>query len=102
MRFHYADHAKQFCLNTRLIFLAESLGGVESLVEHPQKMTHASAAGSELVPPEDMVRISVGIESKADLLADLAQALEGARLGGGATRRRPSAKRPRSYRSPAA
>ncbi|MEX3507220.1 cystathionine gamma-synthase [Corynebacterium sp. LK2590] len=76
VRFHDPEHAEQFCLNTRLICLAESLGGVESLVEHPQKMTHASAEGSELVPPADMVRLSIGIEDEADLLADLAQALD--------------------------
>ncbi|MEX3515145.1 MULTISPECIES: cystathionine gamma-synthase [unclassified Corynebacterium] len=76
VRFHSPEHAEQFCLNTRLICLAESLGGVESLVEHPQKMTHASAEGSELVPPADMVRLSIGIEDEADLLADLAQALD--------------------------
>ncbi|WJY90337.1 cystathionine gamma-synthase [Corynebacterium confusum] len=76
VRFHNPEHAEQFCLNTRLICLAESLGGVESLVEHPQKMTHASAEGSELVPPADMVRLSIGIEDEADLLADLAQALD--------------------------
>lgn len=75
VRFHNPEHAEQFCLNTRLICLAESLGGVESLVEHPQKMTHASAEGSELVPPADMVRLSIGIEDEADLMADLAQAL---------------------------
>ena len=76
VRFHSAEHAQQFCLNTRLICLAESLGGVESLVEHPQNMTHASAAGSDLVPPEDLVRISIGIEDRDDLLADVAQALD--------------------------
>lgn len=76
VRFHNPEHAEQFCLNMRLICLAESLGGVESLVEHPQKMTHASAEGSELVPPADMVRLSIGIEDEADLLADLAQALD--------------------------
>lgn len=75
VRFHNPENAEQFCLNTRLICLAESLGGVESLVEHPQKMTHASAEGSELVPPADMVRMSIGIEDEADLMADLAQAL---------------------------
>lgn len=76
VRFHSAEHAKQFCLNTRLICLAESLGGVESLVEHPKNMTHASAAGSDLVPPEDLVRISIGIEDRDDLLADVVQALD--------------------------
>jgi aluminum resistance protein len=76
VRFHDPEHAKQVCLNTRLICLAESLGGVESLIEHPQNMTHVSAEGSELVPPEDMVRISIGIEDIDDLLADLQQALD--------------------------
>ncbi|CAN5882204.1 cystathionine gamma-synthase [soil metagenome] len=56
--------------------LAESLGGVESLVEHPARMTHASASGSPLEVPGDLVRLSVGIESADDLVADLAQALE--------------------------
>ncbi len=59
----------------RLFLLAESLGGVESLVEHPGRMTHASVAGSPLEVPADLVRLSVGIESADDLLADLAQAL---------------------------
>ncbi|MER0091391.1 cystathionine gamma-synthase [Corynebacterium sp. KPL2680] len=76
VRFHNPEHAKQICLNTRLICLAESLGGVESLIEHPQNMTHVSAEGSELVPPEDMVRISIGIEDIDDLLTDLQQALD--------------------------
>ncbi len=76
VRFHSAEHAKQICLNTRLICLAESLGGVESLIEHPKNMTHVSAEGSELVPPEDLVRISIGIEDIDDLLADLEQALD--------------------------
>jgi cystathionine gamma-synthase len=55
--------------------LAESLGGVESLIEHPAIMTHASAAGSTAAPPDDLVRISVGIEDVEDLLTDLGQAL---------------------------
>jgi len=76
VRFHDPEHAKQICLNTRLICLAESLGGVESLIEHPQNMTHVSAEGSELAPPEDMVRISIGIEDIDDLLEDLQQALD--------------------------
>ena len=63
------------CGRTRLFTLAESLGGVESLIEHPARMTHASAAGSPLEVPGDLVRLSVGIESAEDLLADLAQAL---------------------------
>jgi cystathionine gamma-synthase len=68
--------ALQFCENTRLICLAESLGGVESLLEHPAKMTHQSAAGSALEVADDLVRISVGIENIDDLLADLTQALD--------------------------
>ncbi len=58
-----------------LFTLAESLGGVESLVEHPGRMTHASVAGSHLEVPGDLVRLSVGIESADDLVADVAQAL---------------------------
>jgi cystathionine gamma-synthase len=59
-----------------LFTLAESLGAVESLIEHPGRMTHASAAGSPLEVPANLVRLSVGIESTADLVADLEQALE--------------------------
>jgi cystathionine gamma-synthase len=62
----------------RVFTLAESLGGVESLVEHPARMTHASAAGSPLEVPGDLVRLSVGIESVDDLVDDLAQALDAA------------------------
>lgn len=60
---------------TRLFALAESLGGVESLIEHPATMTHASVADSPLAVPANLIRLSVGIESGDDLLADLAQAL---------------------------
>ncbi len=63
------------CGRTRLFTLAESLGGVESLIEHPGRMTHASAAGSALEAPPDLVRLSVGIEDCDDLIADLRQAL---------------------------
>jgi cystathionine gamma-synthase len=63
------------CGRTRLFTLAESLGGVESLIEHPGRMTHASAAGSALEVPPDLIRCSVGIEDCDDLLADLRQAL---------------------------
>jgi cystathionine gamma-synthase len=55
--------------------LGESLGGVESLIEHPGRMTHASAAGSPLEVPSDLIRLSVGIETVEDLVADLQQAL---------------------------
>ncbi|GLH98027.1 cystathionine gamma-synthase [Phytohabitans aurantiacus] len=67
--------AVDVCNRTKLFVLAESLGGVESLIEHPGKMTHASAAGSPLEVPSDLVRLSVGIETADDLLADLEQAL---------------------------
>ena len=64
------------CKATRVFTLGESLGGVESLIEHPGRMTHASVAGSQLEVPDDLVRLSVGIESIEDLLADLEQALD--------------------------
>jgi cystathionine gamma-synthase len=67
--------AEDLCAGTKLFILAESLGGVESLIEHPSAMTHASTAGSQLEVPDDLVRLSVGIEDVADLLADLEQAL---------------------------
>ena len=67
--------AQALCANTRVFILAESLGGVESLIEHPGAMTHASTAGSQLEVPDDLVRLSVGIEDEADLIADLEQAL---------------------------
>jgi cystathionine gamma-synthase len=62
--------------NTKLFTLAESLGAVESLIEHPARMTHASAAGSALEVPPGLVRLSVGIEAADDLVADLATALD--------------------------
>ncbi|MFM9035971.1 MAG: cystathionine gamma-synthase [Mycobacterium sp.] len=67
--------AREFCSRTEIFILAESLGGVESLIELPGAMTHASTAGSQLEVPDDLVRLSVGIEDPADLLADLRQAL---------------------------
>jgi cystathionine gamma-synthase len=63
------------CERTKLFTLGESLGGVESLIEHPGRMTHASAAGSPLEVPDDLVRLSVGIEDATDLRRDLEQAL---------------------------
>ncbi|HEV7756613.1 MAG TPA: cystathionine gamma-synthase [Mycobacteriales bacterium] len=69
------EEAVAICDRTRLFTLAESLGGVESLIEHPGRMTHASAAGSPLEVPADLVRLSVGIETVDDLLADLEGAL---------------------------
>ncbi|MCU7823097.1 cystathionine gamma-synthase [Kitasatospora sp. DSM 101779] len=69
------EAAVEVCNRAQLFTLGESLGGVESLIEHPGRMTHASVAGSALEVPADLVRISVGIESVDDLLADLRQAL---------------------------
>jgi cystathionine gamma-synthase len=69
------EAALDVCNRTKVFTLAESLGGVESLIEHPGLMTHASVAGSMLEVPGDLVRLSVGIESVDDLLADLRQAL---------------------------
>jgi cystathionine gamma-synthase len=71
------EAAVQVCDRARLFTLGESLGGVESLIEHPGRMTHASVAGSALEVPADLVRLSVGIEAVDDLLADLTQALGG-------------------------
>jgi cystathionine gamma-synthase len=67
--------AVALCGRTRLFTLGESLGGVESLIEHPGRMTHASVAGSALEVPADLVRLSVGIETCEDLLEDLRSAL---------------------------
>jgi cystathionine gamma-synthase len=69
------EEAVAICNRASLFTLGESLGGVESLIEHPGRMTHASAAGSPLEVPADLVRLSVGIEDVEDLLADLTQAL---------------------------
>jgi cystathionine gamma-synthase len=71
-----AEAARRLCAKTEIFILAESLGGVESLIEHPGAMTHASTAGSQLEVPDDLVRLSVGIEDVNDLLGDLQQALE--------------------------
>ncbi|ALE74997.1 cystathionine gamma-synthase [Pseudonocardia sp. EC080610-09] len=70
------DAALRICAETRLFTLAESLGGVESLIEHPGQMTHASTAGSMLEVPDNLVRLSVGIEDADDLLEDLRTALD--------------------------
>jgi len=67
--------ALEICNRARLFTLAESLGGVESLLEHPARMTHMSVAGSALEVPADLIRLSIGIEHVDDLLADLDQAL---------------------------
>ncbi|MDQ2883679.1 MAG: cystathionine gamma-synthase [Actinomycetota bacterium] len=63
------------CARTRVFTLAESLGGVESLIEHPGRMTHASTAGTQLEVPADLIRLSVGIEDAEDLIDDLLAAL---------------------------
>ncbi|MGZ4110759.1 MAG: cystathionine gamma-synthase [Actinomycetota bacterium] len=70
-----AEEARAVVEGTRLFFLAESLGGVESLIELPGPMTHASVAGSPLEVPDTLIRLSVGIEHPDDLIEDLAQAL---------------------------
>ena len=67
--------ARRIAAATELFTLAESLGAVESLIEHPGAMTHASAAGSPLEVPSNLIRLSVGVEHSSDLVADLAQAL---------------------------
>ncbi len=72
------DRAVAICQATRIFTLAESLGGVESLIEVPAVMTHASVAGSPLAVPDALVRLSVGIEGADDLVADLRAALGGA------------------------
>ena len=69
------EEALGVCKRAEVFTLAESLGGVESLIEHPAQMTHMSVAGSVLEVPADLVRLSVGIEDVDDLLADLEQAL---------------------------
>jgi cystathionine gamma-synthase len=69
------DEAVALVARTKLFQLAESLGGVESLIEHPARMTHASTADAPFAPPTSLVRLSVGIESAEDLIADLETAL---------------------------
>lgn len=70
-----AEASKRFAASTEIFTLAESLGGVESLIEHPAAMTHASVAGTTLQVPDNLIRLSVGIENVDDLIADLDQAL---------------------------
>jgi cystathionine gamma-synthase len=69
------QEAVELVARTRVWSLAESLGGVESLIEHPAQMTHASTADAPFATPQNLVRLSVGIESAGDLIADLDQAL---------------------------
>ncbi|MBP1302310.1 cystathionine gamma-synthase [Curtobacterium sp. 1310] len=70
-----SEAAKRFVESTEVFTLAESLGGVESLIGYPSEMTHASVKGTELAVPENVVRLSVGIEDQGDLVADVLQAL---------------------------
>ncbi|MBC8075564.1 MAG: PLP-dependent transferase, partial [Chloroflexales bacterium] len=78
-RLHAGEQkALDVCAKAQVFTLGESLGGVESLIEHPGRMTHASVAGSPLEVPAGLVRLSVGIEDVDDLVADLAQGLESA------------------------
>ncbi len=69
------EEAVDLVARTKVWTLAESLGGVESLIEHPYRMTHASTATAPFAAPRDLVRLSVGIEAVEDLVADLAEAL---------------------------
>jgi cystathionine beta-lyase/cystathionine gamma-synthase len=78
------EEAVALVARTKLFKLAESLGGVESLIEHPARMTHASTADAPFAAPRNLVRLSVGIESPEDLIADLEKALVGARAAAGA------------------
>lgn len=75
LRFATGAQAQTFVESTKVFTLAESLGGVESLVNYPAKMTHMSVKGTELEVPDTIVRLSVGIEDSEDLLADVQQAL---------------------------
>ena len=69
------EEAVALCARTKIFMLAESLGGVESLIEHPARMTHASTADAPFAAPRNLVRLSVGIESAEDLVDDLEAAL---------------------------
>ncbi len=72
------DDARRVATRTKVFSLAESLGGVESLIEHPSSMTHATLAGSPMAVPENLLRLSPGIEHPDDLLEDLDRALSSA------------------------
>jgi cystathionine gamma-synthase len=69
------EEAVDLVARTKVFQLAESLGGVESLIEHPTRMTHASTADAPFAVPGNLIRLSVGIESATDLIEDLEQAL---------------------------
>ncbi|MFC3300183.1 cystathionine gamma-synthase [Arthrobacter agilis] len=74
-----AEAAKKVAENTTVFILAESLGGIESLMNYPSDMTHASVKGTELAVPENLIRLSVGIEDLEDLIGDLEQAISALR-----------------------
>jgi cystathionine gamma-synthase len=78
------EEAVALVARTKLFKLAESLGGVESLIEHPARMTHASTADAPFAAPRNLIRLSVGIESTEELIADLEAAIITARTGAGA------------------
>src|SRR5262249_39339267 len=69
------EEARAIAARTKLFLLAESLGGVESLIEHPARMTHSSTSDSPFASPRNLIRLSVGIEAVGDLIADLETAL---------------------------
>ena len=69
------EQAVELVAHTKVWTLAESLGGVESLIEHPARMTHASTADAPFAAPRNLIRLSVGIEAVDDLIADLEAAL---------------------------
>ena len=78
------EEAVELVSRTRIFKLAESLGGVESLIEHPARMTHASTADAPFATPRNLIRLSVGLESAEDLVADLETALVRSTAGAGA------------------
>jgi cystathionine gamma-synthase len=82
------EEAVELVARTKIFKLAESLGGVESLIEHPARMTHASTAEAPFAAPRNLVRLSVGIESVEDLLADLETALVRSKAGAGTSPQR--------------
>jgi cystathionine gamma-synthase len=69
------EEAVGLVARTKIFQLAESLGGVESLIEHPARMTHASTADAPFAAPKNLIRLSVGLESAEDLVLDLETAL---------------------------
>ena len=69
------EEAVNLVAQTKVFKLAESLGGVESLIEHPARMTHASTADAPFATPKNLIRLSVGLESAEDLVLDLESAL---------------------------